>query len=773
MAKDPAPRSNHPHGSGERLVAGARAGGARYILRRLLGRGAASAVWLAWDVKLEREVALKILPESLLRDPEAIERVRTETRRSLQLAHPHIARTYDFVQDQQFVAIALEYVDGWSLATLRVDKPQARYSLEEITPWLRQLCLALAYAHAEAGMLHLGLRPANLMVNAREQLKVTDFGIARSLQSLSTPADLNAAADRLGFLSPQQALGQPPSLPDDVYALGATIYDLLTGTPPFYQGEILPQIAEQTPPSMTERLFKRGIKDSIPLVVEQTVALCLAKDPAQRPQSVSQVLQLLEAPDAAEPAEAVPGPAPGETPPSGAETSRAGEPDASAPPPRPVQVPAAAVQTDGVAVDEGALSAAPPRLEKRVAPEGRRKVNSTGVVLCALAVVGLGAWLWTARDWRQPATIPVVGGALDAGFKPATNTDHEIRVALEQPDGKLVIGGMFTRYGDGPHRGIARLNPDGSEDKIFEATTDGDVYALALQPDGKIILGGTLRTVNGRACRRIARLNPDGSLDETFTANAGVNGAVRSAIVQPDGKIVVAGNFSVAAGRKQPRIARFNAAGKRDGTFNPGTGASAIIWSLALQPDGKILAVGDFTAFNQKPCGRLVRLNPDGSVDTIFNAGSGANASVFTVAVQSDGRILIGGDFTLVNHVERNRIARLNATGTIDETFNPATGPNTGIRCLAIQADGGILIGGIFTSFQGQTRNRIARLKDDGSLDAAFDPGEGAEEVVRWLVPQADGKILVVGGFTKFAGAERARIVRVEGGRYTKDAAAR
>jgi uncharacterized delta-60 repeat protein len=183
-----------------------------------------------------------------------------------------------------------------------------------------------------------------------------------------------------------------------------------------------------------------------------------------------------------------------------------------------------------------------------------------------------------------------------------------------------------------------------------------------------------------------------------------------------------------------------------------------------LQPDGKILAVGDFTTFDRKPCCRLARLDPDGAVDRGFNTGSGADAAIYAVARQADGKVLVGGDFTRINQAERNRIARLNPDGSVDQTFNPGAGPNTGIRCLALQPDGKVLIGGVFTSVDGVARNRIARLKADGSLDAGFDPGEGADEVVRWVVPQADGKVVIVGGFNRFAGSPCVCLARLHGG---------
>ena len=750
MSKDPsAPGPNHAYGLSGPLSPGLRVGGARYVLRRVLGRGGMTVVWLARDVKLEQEMALKILPPSLLQDLNAIERLKTETRRNLQLAHPQIARTYDFIQDYQMAAIAMEYVDGWSLAAMRVDHAQQRYRLEEVTLWVRQLCAALTYAHTQNGILHLALKPANLMLNSREQLKLTDFGIARSLQGIAAPADVNAAAGALGHMSPQQALGQKPSVLDDVYGLGATIYDLLTGTPPFYKGQVLAQVCDLKPPSMTERLFELKIEDSLPLVVEDTVALCLEKDPAKRPQSISHVLQLLERSEVPPPV-SVPRPRePGTRP-------------APSPPP-PVTAPSPLA-----ASEKAAEPAETPAPAEALPPRNRRTIIVAGLAaaagLCLLAGASVAGWFWLGHVTRAAAAHSRSAGSLDTTFSPATNADHEIRVALQQPDGKILVGGMFTEFGDGPCSGIARLENNGTVDASLAATVRGDVFALALQTDRKILLAGSFTEANGQPCRRIARFNPDGTLDEGFTAKAGVSKEVRSLVVQPDGKILVGGNFDAVSGHRQNRVARFHADGVRDGTFNPGRGAAGVVWSLALQPDGKILVAGDFTAFDRKPRGRLVRLNPNGRVDTGFDAGSGADAQIFAVAVQADGKIVVGGDFTRINLVERNRIARLNPDGSLDTAFDPGAGPDTGIRCLALQPDGKILIGGVFTSVHGVARGRVARLDPDGSLDTSFNPGEGASEVVRWVTPQSDGKVVVVGGFSRFDGKDYVRLARLRGG---------
>ena len=181
--------TDHPvstlYGLREAPAVGLRIGGARYLLKRKLGRGECTEVWLARDVKAERDVTLKLLPHYLLARPELLERLDDETRRSAQLAHPAIARVYEFVCDHQFAAIVTEFVDGWSLAAVKVDRPQKRFRMEDITLWVHQLCVALDYAHHGFCLVHRSLKPSNLFLNRREHLKVTDFGIDQAIRAVA------------------------------------------------------------------------------------------------------------------------------------------------------------------------------------------------------------------------------------------------------------------------------------------------------------------------------------------------------------------------------------------------------------------------------------------------------------------------------------------------------------------------------------------------------------------------------------------------------------
>src|SRR6201984_600149 len=211
-------------------------------------------VWLARDEELEREVALKFLPDLMIQDRTLLDQLKRETKRCLELTHSHIVRIYDFVHDERSGCISMEYIDGETLSNLRAEKEQRVFEPDEIAGWITQLCEALDYAHNHARVIHRDLKPSNLMVNQRGELKVSDFGIARSLRdSVSRLTLEQGRSGTLVYMSPQQLNGERSTHLDDIYSLGATIYEVLTSKPPFYSGNIDRQICERVASSMTER----------------------------------------------------------------------------------------------------------------------------------------------------------------------------------------------------------------------------------------------------------------------------------------------------------------------------------------------------------------------------------------------------------------------------------------------------------------------------------------------------------------------------------------
>jgi uncharacterized delta-60 repeat protein len=360
-------------------------------------------------------------------------------------------------------------------------------------------------------------------------------------------------------------------------------------------------------------------------------------------------------------------------------------------------------------------------------------------------------------------------GDLDFSFDPGSGVNGTVNAVAVQPDGKVIIGGYFTTVKGHARFAIARLNADGSDDSSFNPGTviSYGVHALALQPDGKVLAGHD---------GGIVRLNSDGSPDSSFDstyASTGPNGAVLSIAVQPDSKVLIGGYFNTINGTNRNRIARLNANGSLDNSFNPGTGADSVffgpfVYSLAVQPDGKVLIGGGFTTVNGTNRNGIARLNANGSLDSAFNSSTVPYNAVRSIALPPDGKVLIGGQFSFGYGTNRSGIARLNANGSLDSSFNPGTGTTDGsVSSLALQPDGKVLIGGYFTTVNGTNRNNLARLNSDGGLDSSFNPGSGVTgdgypyPGVNSLAMHTDGKVLVGGDFTAVNGTNRNRIARL------------
>jgi uncharacterized delta-60 repeat protein len=294
----------------------------------------------------------------------------------------------------------------------------------------------------------------------------------------------------------------------------------------------------------------------------------------------------------------------------------------------------------------------------------------------------------------------------------------------------------------------------GDVDTTFVANTNSGSYVrtVAVQPDGKILVGGNFTSIGGTAHNGLARLNSDSSLDVGF--NPGVTGAVNAVLVLDDGQLVIAGSFTAVGGTARAGLARLSAAGVLDATFNPGLGNVA--YCLGLQPDGKIVVGGNFTTIAGTARPRLARLNNDGTLDSTF-APALNNNFVTTLAIQPDEKILIGGNFTTVDGSTRNSAARLNADGSLD-SFNPNVLGS--LESIAVQTDGKVILGGNnVIAVGGVTRNQIARVHADGTLDTTFNPNSSG--AVFTLAFQTDGELLLGGSFTSIGASTRNRIARL------------
>jgi|GEM_PF-2020554 len=285
-------------------------------------------------------------------------------------------------------------------------------------------------------------------------------------------------------------------------------------------------------------------------------------------------------------------------------------------------------------------------------------------------------------------------GVLDATFnRPAGASPLPVRAIARQPDGKFVIGGEFTSLRGVARSRIGRVENDGGIDLSFDpgAGANGSVFALAIQADGRVLVGGSFTNFGGSPRLGLARLMPDGSLDTSFLATALPSITVmevEAIVLQPDGKVLVGGLIQTAAmndlfqGGFSSGLLRLNSDGSLDESFDIGAGAHLFntvasvrrVTALALQIDGKILAGGAFTAFNEMAASRLVRLNSDGSVDAGFQTAlgsAGANGVVRSIVVQGDRRIVLAGEFTNISGSTRNFCGRLLSSGALDSSFDP------------------------------------------------------------------------------------------------------
>ncbi len=358
------------------------------------------------------------------------------------------------------------------------------------------------------------------------------------------------------------------------------------------------------------------------------------------------------------------------------------------------------------------------------------------------------------------------------GFK---DSEEKVSVILQQTDGKILIGGTFKNYRNSSEKYFLRLNQDGSLDNNFKVAlnTNGFVNTGIIQNDGKILIGGNFTAVNHSNSGHIARLNTDGSKDVGFITGTGFNSWVHAISLQADGKILVGGDFYRYNGTNSNYLIRLNADGSIDSGFNIGSGANSSIYKIKVQNDGKILIAGSFTSFNGTSRQNIARLNADGSIDTGFSTNT-SNA-ITDIAIQNDGKILIGGFFRAVDNVDFcfdvgggkycNYLVRLNADGSTDTAFNMDFKADYYVKAIQIQSDGKILIGGFFKKFHNLSRQSdyrgLARLKTDGSFDETFSIGEGADDYVHSLAIQTDGKIIVGGGFENFDKNQKKHLVRI------------
>jgi uncharacterized delta-60 repeat protein len=368
---------------------------------------------------------------------------------------------------------------------------------------------------------------------------------------------------------------------------------------------------------------------------------------------------------------------------------------------------------------------------------------------------------------------PSTSFSIGSGFNSQVNS-----IGIDS-NGKILAGGTFTTFTGSTQNRLIRLNSDGSKDITFDIGSgfDNSVESVVIQSNGKILVGGQFQTFTGTSQNGLIRLNSDGSKDTTFDIGSGFNGdGIYSISIQNDGKILAGGLYSTFSGVSQNRLIRLNSDGSKDTTFDIGSGFDNSTLSIAIQSDGKILAGGYFTTFTGTSQNGLIRLNSDGTKDSTFDIGNGFDGGVFSIEIQSDGKILVGGEYSTFTGSTQNRLIRLNSDGSKDTTFDIGSGfsapagwfGNGSINSTAIDSNQKIVCAGMFGSFTGSSQNYLIRLNSDGSKDTTFDIGTGFTgsyfgpyAFLNDIKINSAGKIFVGGQFIQYSGVTQNNFIEL------------
>ena len=262
--------------------------GKRYQLQKSIGTGGMAVVYLARDLMLERQVAIKLLRQRFSRDAAFREKFHYEAQTAANLTHQNIVTVYDFGLDKNRLYIVMEYVPGTDLKTMM--KERQRFPVKEAINLISQACFGIGYAH-RAGLVHCDVKPHNMLVTPAQRLKVTDFGISRVMASIQPDEQHDVVWGSPLYFSPEQAAGEAPSPASDVYSLGVILYEILTGQAPFYSDdpvELAYMHREINPPRPSH------INQNITIPLEQIILKVLSKKPSTRYRSADQLGRVLE-----------------------------------------------------------------------------------------------------------------------------------------------------------------------------------------------------------------------------------------------------------------------------------------------------------------------------------------------------------------------------------------------------------------------------------------------------------------------------------------------
>jgi uncharacterized delta-60 repeat protein len=448
-----------------------------------------------------------------------------------------------------------------------------------------------------------------------------------------------------------------------------------------------------------------------------------------------------------------------------------------------------AYSTDGITWTTSTITAAAGWVSIAYAPALWRDMVAPYIKVSGVWKIAKAAYIKVAGAWRSWF---LQGGILDNSFSQniGTGANGTINTSAAQADGKVLISGGFFSF-NGTSSRLVRLNLDGSRDASFSSSGPSDsVLDIAFQPDNKIIVGGTFTGYSNFSANYLARINSDGSLDSAFRLSIGsaFDNRVSAVAIQSDGKILVGGRFTTFNGNSVNRLVRLNSDGTIDSTFltNIGTGANTLlglgVLCIVVQPNGKILVSGDFFTFNNNTARNIVRLNSDGTLDTAFmtNVGTATGFNdIPHLSLQPDGKIIITTSANEWNGVQgvnipgglSKGVIRLSSEGVRESSFNYALGSGPQgygsqagvVRKSVVLPDGKIILIGNFRGFSGIAANMLIRINSDGSPDASFSGNTmlGASNEISTISLTSNQRAVIGGSFLSFNGVSLNRIAAI------------
>jgi uncharacterized delta-60 repeat protein len=344
-------------------------------------------------------------------------------------------------------------------------------------------------------------------------------------------------------------------------------------------------------------------------------------------------------------------------------------------------------------------------------------------------------------------------------FNIGSGADAGINELIIQPDDKIIVAGMFVNFNGTATGRIIRLQPDGEIDSTWITSVggaDSDIRGMALQPDGKVLIGGIFGLYNGTTTNRLVRLDTNGNTDSAFIVGAGPNNEVQGITVN-NNRAIIRGFFNEYQGTPVPSFAVLQMNGALDTSFILPTESFLSVNDFHILSNDQLYLGGNFTTYNGQTVNRIVRLHPNGSIDTTFNTGTGFDAMVRCLLVEDSGDILIAGTFNTYKGIPISRLIRLRPNGDRDTSFNAIVPSLATLDALAIDSAGRIYMTG---SDAGNLF--LKRLLQDGSEDSGFNiVGTGFNGNITQLAHQSNNKLLVTGFFSLYNNQQAGRVARM------------